>query len=70
MNSISIFRAGNANEEVIGFDVTIDERLVMNGLYTGYLSGAVSTCVTSTLGDILEGWGPAGNQAILVGETS
>ena len=70
MNSISIFRAGNANEEVIGFDVTIDERLVVNGLYTGYLSGSVSTCVTSTLGDILEGWGPAGNQAILVGETS
>ena len=70
MNSISIFRAGNANEEVIGFDVTIDERLVVNGLYTGYLSGVVSTCVTSTLGDILEGWGPAGNQAILVGETS
>ena len=70
MDEVRCLRTRYADEEVIGFDVTIDERLVMNGLYTGYLSGAVSTCVTSTLGDILEGWGPAGNQAILVGETS
>lgn len=37
MDSISIFGTGYANEEIIGFDITIDERLVMDRLYTGYL---------------------------------
>ena len=42
MDDISELGAGTADEEVIGFDVTVDEVLLVDGLYTGKLGGPVS----------------------------
>lgn len=43
MNDVCCFGVGSANEEVVGFDVSVDEVLFMYCLNTGKLEGLVKT---------------------------
>lgn len=43
MDDVCSFRAGTTNEEVVGFDISVDEILLVDGLDARQLQGGVST---------------------------
>lgn len=43
MDDVGSFRAGTTNEEVVGFDISVDEILLVDGLDARQLQGGVST---------------------------
>lgn len=45
MDSVSILGARDANKEIIGLNVSVNERFVMDSLYTRNLGGAIVSSV-------------------------
>lgn len=62
MNNVLCFGVGTANQEVVRFDVAVDEVLLVDGLHAGkHLFGDHDHCLdgesaVAVVEEVLEGW--------------